>query len=189
MTRGRLVRTAVLGAVVFLLLIVVVACSIYRQRHLSGDLRGILTGALLPGTPDSQVAAAAARAGGHLHTRLDRETFAKLQRMVAATAAAQNLQASLGSRLRATQSQLDRELHSDELMLITEQAYVRSHRPVPAGLAEDVAREQILREQRQYQQRRDDESTWLALLQQRLEARALAQELRVDVGLERPLQP
>lgn len=180
---------AVLGVAAVLLVAVLVGCSIYRQQHLSKDLRGILTGALLPETPDGQVAAAAVRAGGHLHTRRDREIYAKLQQMVAATTTARNLQANLGSRLKATQSQLDRELHSDELMLIAEQAYLQSHRPVPPGLAEDVAREQMRREQKQYQQRRDDESAWLALLQQRLEARALAQELRVDVGLERRVQP
>lgn len=187
--RGRLLRTAGITVLVGLLAAVLTWFSLVRQRHLSRDFKTVLVRALVPGAPEEQAAAALVQAGGHLHTRHDREAYAKLQQMVAAATAARTLQAGLGRRLKETQSQLDRELHSDQLMLVTEQAYLRSHRPVPPALAEDVAREQILREQRQYQQRRDDEGTWLALLQQRLEARALAQELRVDVGLERRPQP
>ncbi len=139
---------------------------------------------------DGQVEESLGKAKAHLHTWRDRQEVDKLQRAVNAAASARASEVQLGGRLKQARTELDAEIHSEQLMIVTERAYLNSHKPMPAGLADDVAREQLRRERARDQQQREDESAWLQLLQQRLDARVLMQELRVDLGMAPPsVQP
>ena len=177
---------AIAGSVVLLLLLLLGLGGLYERWHISSDLRRALGVAVAPDTPDSLVKESLQKAKAHLHTWRDRQECNKLQRAVDAQAAARASELQLGGRLKQARTELDAEIHSEQLMIVTERAYLDSHQPMPAGLADDVAREQQRRERARDQQRREDESAWLQLLQQRLDARVLIQELRVDLGMAAP---
>lgn len=172
-----------LGAALLLLLIGLAVS--YERQHISADLRRTLLIALAPDAPDSLVQASLPLAKAHVRTWRDREEYAKLQAAVKLTVAARGRQVQLDGRLKQEQAELDAEIHSERLMIVTERAYLNSHQAMPAGLADDVIGEQQRRERVRDQQRRAEESAWLELLQQRLDARVMLQELRVDLGMAR----
>lgn len=172
-----------LGAALLLLLIGLAVS--YERQHISADLRRTLLIALAPDAPDSLVQASLPLAKAHVRTWRDREEYAKLQAAVKLTVAARGRQVQLDGRLKQEQAELDAEIHSERLMIVTERAYLNSHQAMPAGLADDVLGEQQRRERVRDQQRRAEESAWLELLQQRLDARVMLQELRVDLGMAR----
>ncbi len=171
------------GGIALLVLVGLGSASLYERRHISADLRQTLLAALAPGAPDTAVVGSLHRAEAHLHTWHDRQEYNKLQRAVELTAAARGSEAQLVGQLKQAQAELDTEIHSERLMIVTERAYLNSHQAMPAGLAADVAGEQLRRERARDQQRRAEESAWLDLLQQRLDAQVLMQEVRVDLGL------
>ncbi len=179
-------RVLAIAGSVLLVLALLVLGGLYERKHLSADLRRTLLVAVAPDTPGPILTGSLRQARGHLHTWRDHQEYDKLQRAVEATVAAQRSEARLGGRLKQAQTELDAEIHSERLMIVTERAYLDSHQSMPPGLADDVAREQLRREQVRDQQQRDDEGAWLQLLQQRLDARVLMRELRVDLGLAVP---
>lgn len=159
---------------------------LYERRHISADLRQNLLVALAPGTPDTAMVKSLDRAKTHLRTLRDHQEYNKLQHAVELTQTARSREVQLVGQLRQAQAELDAEMHSERLMIVTERAYLNSHQAMPAGLAADVAGEQLRRERVRDQQRRAEEGAWLDVLQQRLDAQVLMQELRVDLGLARP---
>lgn len=175
----------VAGGAALLVLVALGSIGIYERRHISGDLRQTVLAALDPGAPDSVVIGTLRRAKSHLHTWRDQQEFNKLQHAVDLTVAARSSEVQLGGELKRAQAELDVEIHSERLMIVTERAYLNSHQTMPAGLAADVAGEQQRRERVRDQQQRAEESAWLDVLQRRLDARVLMQELRVDLGMAR----
>lgn len=176
----------VAGGAAFSIAMVLGLVGLYEHQHISADLREPLLAALAADAPDSVTADSLRRTKAHLHTWRDRQEYVKLRRAVELMVAAQKGEAVLNSRLKQEQTELDAEIHSEKLMIVTERAYLNSHQSMPAGLANDVVGEQQRRERVRDQKRRAEEGAWLELLQQRLDAQVIMQELRVDLGLARP---
>ena len=175
------------GGTAFLLVVALGLVGLYEHRHISADLRESLLVALAPDAPDSALTTSLRQAQSHVRTWRDRQECIKLQQAVETMNTAQRNEMVLDERLKLAQTQLDAEIHSERLMIVTERAYLNSHQAMPVGLANDVAGEQQRRERVRDQRRRDDDGAWLQVLQQRLDARVMLQELRVDLGLARPV--
>lgn len=174
------------GVAAFLLLLVLASMGVYEQHHVTAHLRRTLLVALAPDAPDDVILDSLRRARRERRTWRDHREYDKLRCAVEAMATAQAGEVALGRRLRQGQAQLDAEIHSERLMIVTEQAYLESHQAMPAGLADDVAGEQLRRERARNQRRREDDRRWLQLLQLRLNGLVMMQELRVELGVARP---
>ena len=156
---------------------------LYQETHLSLALRRSLIEAVNPTTSSTEREMYLRKALRQIHTKRDWGEFAKLQTAARDARLAEQTQQRMSQRLTNNLSSLAEKGHSEQLLLLLEQAYQKSHRSLPAGLQNDITQAFRERQQAQQQERAAEAQDRKLYDQQHADALRLMHELRSDLGL------
>ncbi len=159
---------------------------LYEHRHLSAGMRHVLTAGVAadPGAGLDPAAVGRVIAGARLevHTARDAEVYRELARALELRVAADFAEARLAESQRKTVLEENDELHSEQLLQVMQQAYLAGRMETQTSLGNDVPEELERRERLRDTEQRAVERDRLLCLEQRLESKALLQEIRTDLG-------
>ncbi len=156
---------------------------LYQQTHLSRALRRTLVEAVNPDTSSAEREIYLRRALRQIHTKRDWKEFAKLQTAARDTELAEQTQERMSRRLTEDLASLEEKGHSEQLLLLLEQAYQKSHKALPASLQADITQAFHERQQAQQKERAAEAEDRKRYDQQHADALRLMRELRSDLGL------
>lgn len=172
-----------LGAVTFAAWGVYGAHGLYEQHHLTAGMRRSLAGCVSMELPPEPPRCVLSSVEAQVRTRRDERAYLELQRALQLIAAADGAGEHIAKLQAAENLQLKDAAHSEQLMQLTQRAYISSHLEISNQLDDDISVELERRERARTAEKQTLENEQLLTLQERLEARVQWQQLRTELGL------
>ncbi len=176
-------RTLLSLSSILVMFLVSLSYLLYQEKHLSPALRRTLIEAVNPATSAEERELYLRKSLRQIHTKRDWKEFAKLQTAAHDAQLAEQTQERMSKRLTDDLSSLAEKSHNEQLILLMEQAYQKSHQALPPALQSDIAQTFSEQQQAQLKERIEEAQDRKLYDQQHADALRLMHELRSDLGL------